>query len=891
MMARTSVPVQAKMAATFTWVNNGTSGNWTTANPWTPAGPPTAGSIVSISAWGSTVTYNTTVSIKSLGVLGGKFSMTGGTLTVTDAASFGEDLLMSGAAKLVLGTASTSSVSGQFVDTAGAGSVSLGANASLTLSGGGSAAASAFTLGSGATLAFTNGFALGAGTTGGTGTVALKGGTLDLGGNAVIFSGSLALAGGTLSGTGAVTVKGSALFSGNSTETGAGTTELKVGGSVAQNGIVFVDGGRVLQNDATLAFASFSYLNFGNNSFTGTGGTLRNIAGATIDLQGDNHQFSPYGSGSMLIDNAGTFKKSAGAGTSWLGWGLTFNNSGSLQVLAGTLQVDAQLTNTSTGTIQVGSGATLRLTNGITFNGGSVSGAGTFLLSGGVLQNGAADVSITSGFTQSSSFVYGTGKLTLGGSTLFTGMAAQMGAGTTALTGAGVLDVNGQFGIDFGRVLEISGSLAQKGNSWLMIGANPYVGAGWDATLKTVAGGVLDIQADNSWIAGYHAGIDVFSNAGTLRKSAGAGTSFVGQNVNFSNSGAVQVQAGTLEFYSAFNNTATGTVALSAGASLKIDQGGTFAGGTVSGAGTLVLNPGTLTVSGATTISSLFTQYASTVAGTGTLTLAGSTTFLSSAAYTGSGTTSLTGTGVITSGAPLGLDGGRLFKVGGTLTVQSSGLIMLGYNPFAGPGTTATLSTTAAGLIDLQGDNQQILGYGSGPDVFNNAGTFRKSSGTGTSRVASEVSLNNTGTVQVQSGTLDIAASITGTGTLKIGDASRLELEGSVAAGQKATFTGVGGILQLMNPASFAGTIAGFDSNDKLDLNGFNPGSTTIGFVENAANTQGVLSVHQGGTTVNFTLLGQYAASGFATSSDGGGGTFITYTPPVNLAGVIARPH
>jgi hypothetical protein len=50
-----------------------------------------------------------------------------------------------------------------------------------------------------------------------------------------------------------------------------------------------------------------------------------------------------------------------------------------------------------------------------------------------------------------------------------------------------------------------------------------------------------------------------------------------------------------------------------------------------------------------------------------------------------------------------------------------------------------------------------------------------------------------------------------------------------------------------------------------------------------------VLVANDGSHQANITLLGQYMASAFQTTSDGLGGTFVSYTP--QAASVIASPH
>ena len=92
----------------------------------------------------------------------------------------------------------------------------------------------------------------------------------------------------------------------------------------------------------------------------------------------------------------------------------------------------------------------------------------------------------------------------------------------------------------------------------------------------------------------------------------------------------------------------------------------------------------------------------------------------------------------------------------------------------------------------------------------------------------------------------------------------------------KVTFGGSGGTLQLDQPATFAGTVAGFATPDSIDLPGIGFGATTtLAFSENNSRTGGTLTVTDGTHTAAVALLGNYMASTFTLSNDGYGGTSI----------------
>src|SRR5205814_5288317 len=115
---------------------------------------------------------------------------------------------------------------------------------------------------------------------------------------------------------------------------------------------------------------------------------------------------SPNGVATTTLTNTGTLTKSAGVGTATFGsitcpfycytGVVTLNNSGTVNVQAGTLQLNGfSTTGTSTGLFQADAGATLEFVGGThTLSAASsVSGAGDLLVSGGSVNvDGAINV-------------------------------------------------------------------------------------------------------------------------------------------------------------------------------------------------------------------------------------------------------------------------------------------------------------------------------------------------------------------------------------------------------------------------------------------------------------------------------------------------------------------
>ena len=189
---------------------------------------------------------------------------------------------------------------------------------------------------------------------------------------------------------------------------------------------------------------------------------------------------------------------------------------------------------------------------------------------------------------------------------------------------------------------------------------------------------------------------------------------------------------------------------------------------------------------------------------------------------------------------------------------------------------TAGLITNFAGATYNIATDTGIATIAAGTGGFINQGLLEKTGGTGTSMIG--VAIVNRGTIAVASGTLDLTGAITQTGTLAIQGGATLELDGSVVSLQTVAFSGSGGDLLLTNIGGFSGGISGFAAGETLDLTTFGFGAgEKLAFAENAANTQGVLTITDGALKTRLTLFGQYAAAGFQIGADSGGGTAITY--------------
>ncbi len=747
------------------------NGKWTTASDWSTGVPTTTSAVQLESAAAETVTFGGTYTIYSLASTTDTLNMAAGSLTITNGATFGGLLTMSGT-ELTLDAASSMS-----------GGVTLGSHATLSL-------ASAV-----------------------TDTVT---GSLYIAAGQLIGPGTLATAGTTTIGN-----VGSSLY------IGQGVNWINTG--------VVNDSGQIELGIPIGKTADTSTL------------TITNAAGALFNLATTSAGFTlttPTAPAFTTLNNAGTLEDSATTGTILVQAAVV--NSGTIALSTGALELAGRLTNT--GIVAIGA-STLDLLGGGTL-GNFASAAGTLNLAGGSFADSAGALSEmaslviggTLGLTGNGGTLTGavsllsTGSLTLaaGVTTATTGLTANGGtaagggtlttAGTTtiaALTpglslGAGATWVNTGLVNDFGAIDLGIGNGTSADNSTV--------------TLTNMAGGVLDLCAPGAGIAygdigaGFTASL---SNAGLLEDTA-AGLSVVQPAAT--NAGTISVNAGTLEFAAGLTNA--GVVQIGS-ATLELFGGGSL--------GTLLASPGTLDLAGGTFNAGnvSLSNVASLVIG-GTLSLTGSAGTLTNAVSLVQGVLALP-SGTRTTFANGFADFGGTLTGLGTLATFGTTAINYGYGGlFIGNGATWTNNgtITAADYLNLglfnngSYDSSSVVINNVAGAVFNitsnaaihrfyaaagfsavvnNAGLLEKTGGTGTSNI--NVFVNNTGTIAVTAGTLELSyggavGGVTaGSGTLDLGlnsfTAATTNLSGV------ATVEIGGGTLDLAaGPGSFTNTVA-----------------------------------------------------------------------------------
>ncbi len=384
-----------------------------------------------------------------------------------------------------------------------------------------------------------------------------------------------------------------------------------------------------------------------------------------------------------------------------------------------------------------------------------ITQAGTYTV---IVNTSVTNASLTAGATSGTQSVSVVSLLTLNGTSIFSNRAVLNLAGGN-LRGSGAITVNGPLLWSAGEI-DGPGVLNANGGMTISGGADKYlygtVNNGGTVTwtgggvLRAGSGGVFNNPAGHLFDAQNDTLIDsigypppIFNNGGTYRKSGGAGTNFI--NAMFNNTGTVEVQSGTVVFN--FGGSQNGVLNISTGSAVEF-TGSTGPGSTLE-SGLSVSGSGMFRVNGAVSVYTNVTLPKLTVSGgnlycISTLTVNGPLVW-SGGFINGPGVLNASG-GMTISGSANKTVYGCTINNGGTVTWTGTGYIDTGFG--------AVLNNPAGHLFDAQND-APIYGQVNTQLTINNAGTFRKSAGAGTTYIG--VVLNNSGTIEVESGTMDIA--------------------------------------------------------------------------------------------------------------------------------------
>ncbi|MGA3179438.1 MAG: YDG domain-containing protein [Verrucomicrobiota bacterium] len=535
----------------------------------------------------------------------------------------------------------------------------------------------------------------------------------------------------------------------------------------------------------TVRFSSLTLTNNGTVNWTNT--TIWSGLGTTVyicnnglwnEQSDDSFQGAVYG-GATVFDNFGTFLKSGNAGTTTFDAGCTLNNSGTVNVQSGTLAMLGG--GAGNGLFDIAGNAGILFGGG--YNGGVFSANfGSLQLTGGALAlNGAINgQSVTvSGGTLSLNGVLTSTNIQLTGGTL-SGTNVLVGTldwSGGALSGAMTVSNNSVLNIAAGGNTVRFSSLTLTNNgtvNW----TNATIWSGLDTTVYICNNGLWNEQSDDYFEGAVYGGATVFDNFGTFLKSGNTGTTTFDAGCTLNNPGTVSVLRGTLLVQNGAGASGGGSSFDTAvGATLEFGAGYTFANGTAFAGGGNLLLPEGAAMNGVITAANLSLSGGTLI---GTNVLAGTLNWSGGAL---SGAMTVSNNGVLNIAAA----GNHVFFQ--ALTLTNNGTVnWTNTTIWSGDGMTVYVYNN--GLWNEQSDDSfQGAVYG-GATVFDNFGTFLKSGNAGTTTLDGNCTLNNTGTVSVQSGTLSLSSYDLAGGTLNFGISGLARFGVVSLAGSPAPLTG-----------------------------------------------------------------------------------------------------
>ena len=681
---------------------------------------------------------------------------------------------------------------------------------------------------------------------------------------------------------------------------------------------VQVGGTMILEGTATKTLNA-SVTNRGTIQIGGTGELyLYGNNGARIENEGLFEYLADrdlYGiNGSPAFRNTGTVRKTGGTGIARLGvagaYPVLLENSGTINSSSGTLQLfgggilAGQLTTSTNARIDLVGGAW-------TENGVMISGSGLSRLTGGSisLRNAPANLIFSGGSVRLLPDFQNGGAITnftLEGATL---------DGTNHLAGTfrwrdGI--IAGQLTVQPGAVLVTEGSSTKTLYGSLINRGTVQFGGTGELYIYGNNGGRITNEGLFDYLGDrYVYGINGFPpivNHGTIRKSAGTGTAYLGIPNSYpvaldNTNGTVEVLSGVIQIFG--GGILGGRFITQTNA--RID----FAGGTwveglplISGPGQTRFNAGTVSLRTAPS----------------NLVFTGGTVLLMPEFQGGNGITNLTLAGSALGGTnrvigtltlqdatgPLTVGAGALVNwtggdVSQSITVESNALFTMTGNAvktLRGPltnrgvvrhqesGSLYLYGNDGArveniGLWDLQ-SNAYIYGI-NGTPVFQNRGEFRRSAGTSTANIgvanSYPVIFINLGQVVLQTGVLQLHGNSSFTGQYVTSPGARLEFAGPVWTQQTLginPFSG-GGTFRFT-----AGTLRLLDVIPNLELTG-----GTVELLPGFQGGNGITNLTLAGTT----LGGTNVVRGTLTFQDTTGPLTVAPGGTVNwTGGTMSRP-
>lgn len=631
----------------------------------------------------------------------------------------------------------------------------------LVLDGGGTASSTgAFSLGSTGTLRFDNDYTItDASKITGIGQAELTFGTLTLDGD--VNATNFAIKGGVLTGT-------------HTFKNGAKWTEgvLKNGSTTNASGSTFTLESTSDNNLDGHLFANAGTVNWSDGDIQVDNGTTINNSGTFIDSLSDDHEIRRFTGNVMIFNNSGIFHKTGSAKTEI---DQEFNNSGSVDIDSGVFVLDGG--GEASGSFTVGSVATLRIDNNYALsNAAGVTGTGQVELTSGILtMNGEVNVPnfAIKGGTLTGTHTFKNGAAWTDG-VLKDGSTTNASGSTFTLESTVDNDLDGHALINAGTI------------NWT------------DGDIKTSNGAILnnsgtfnDSIADDHEFRRFTGGVTDFTNTGTYHKTGSAKTEF---DQTFTNSGAVDLDAGTFVIDGGGSTSSTGSFDVATGATLRFDNNYSVADASkITGSGQVELTNGTLALSGTVNVSDFAIKGGK---------LSHTQIFQNGATWS---------EGVLSNGSTFNLSGS-------TFNIQSTVENNIDGKTFNNSGTTNWIdgdivldnnsSIINSGTFnDSIIDDHEIRRFTGTTGVFTNSGTYHK---TGSAKTDIDQEFNNSGTVDVDAGTLviDGTGEASSTGAFDVASGATLQFDNNYIIADAAKLTGAGKYLHTFGDLELDGVLS-----------------------------------------------------------------------------------
>ena len=473
-----------------------------------------------------------------------------------------------------------------------------------------------------------------------------------------------------------------------------------------------LDAGGTLTNNGTINMTTNATKNINGGSILNNNGTINmtgsftlyiysgsivNLATGVIDIKALPN-LAPYTTNAHSIINSGVIKKTTDAGTATISVALT--NNGTIAVESGILNLSGETKTFNGGVYNVTAGNTLDLATNINLS-NTMSG----LVNGNL--NWKSDLAVATtasfNFTGTSGINWTNGSL--------------IGGGTLTNVSKMNMTTNSTKNIQDGSILSNSGTLNCLGSFTL------YIYAG---NLNNLSSGVIDIQALPN-LAPYTSNSHSIVNSGLIKKTTDSGTATI--SVAMTNTGTISVQKGTLNLSGeakTFNGgvydvTAGNTLDLATDINLSNTMTGLVNGNLNWKSNMLVASAASFNFTGSSGLS--WTN--GSLLGGGTLTNTSKMDMSTNATKNIQSGSTLSNTGIINCTGSF-----VLYIYDGSLKNQTSGIIDIKALPNLAPYTSAT---------------HNIFNYG----------LIKKTVDTGTATIS--VAMTNTGTINVESGVLNLS--------------------------------------------------------------------------------------------------------------------------------------